>query len=309
MDNFDSFNVLKVIFKNFKALIIVVVVAALLSFGASFLLKEKYKSLSVVYPINMYETSEESTTEQLLQYFSSDDVMNQLAKDFDLYQKYGIDTVKEKGGKALFNFMYQENFKVSPTMNQALEITVTDADPAMAQKLNARMIEITNLIIRENKQKTMREYVVNARRIMDADSKELDSLGNKIKEFRKEYNIVDEKSQGKALGKELVAKGGNLGENLNKQAMGLKEKGPEIDIIKGKIKTTLKSMVTMKEQTYKYLLDSQGEINFVLHVSNPSLPDKRCYPVRWIIVTLASLSAALLTMIVILLRGRIKATA
>lgn len=306
MDNFDSINVIKIIAKNIKTLAVVVVVASLLAFGASFMLKEKYKSISVVYPINMYETSEESTTEQLLQYFSSDDVMNQLAREFQLYQHYGIDTVKEKGGKALFNFMYQENFKISPTLNQALEIQVIDVDPVKAQQLNYRMISITSELVRQNKQNTMKQYVVNAKRIINSEYRELDSLGNKIKEFRNEFNIVDEKAQSKALGKEL-AKGSSLNENQNKQAMGLKDKGAQIEVTKTKIKSIGKSMVALREQAYKYLLDAEGEINFVLTISNPSLPDKRCYPVRWVIVSLAALSAALLTMIVILIRGRVRA--
>jgi uncharacterized protein involved in exopolysaccharide biosynthesis len=305
MDNFNSLNILQIISKNIKTLIMVVVVASVLSFLGSFLLKDKYKSVSVVYPINMYQNSEESTSEQLLQYFLSEDVKNQLAKEFDLYGRYGVDTINEKGGRALFNYVFQENFKVSPTLYESIEISVADTDPAMAQKLNARMIELTNLLIRVNKQKTMKQYVVNADRIIGSEQRELDSIADQIKQIRVDHDLVDEKIQAKALGKEL-AKGSGLNANLTKQAQGLKEKGPKMDVLKGRMKSTLKAMVDLKEQKYKYLLDSQGEIDFVLYVSNASLPDKRSYPVRFVIVLLSAFTAALFTTIVILIRNRAK---
>lgn len=99
MDNFNSLNIFKLLIRNIKTLAITVVLAGALAFAGTFAIKEKFKSIAVVYPINMYETSEESTSEQLLQYFYSEDVKYQLAKEFELFKRYGIDTVNEKGGE------------------------------------------------------------------------------------------------------------------------------------------------------------------------------------------------------------------
>jgi len=306
MDNFNSLNIFKLLIRNIKTLAITVVLAGALAFAGTFAIKEKFKSIAVVYPINMYETSEESTSEQLLQYFYSEDVKYQLAKEFELFKRYGIDTVNEKGGRALFNYMYADNFKFSPTLYESIELSVTDTDPVMAQKMNARLIKLTNLLIRSNKQYTMKQYVVNAKAIIKSEEKELDSLSKEIKKIREEYNIVDEEKQAKELAKD-IAKGSSLSEDRAKQAKGIRQKGSDLSVLKGRIRTTLKSMVDIKEQSYKYLLDSQGEVDFVLYVSNPTLPDKRCYPIRSVIVILAALSAALLTTIIIVIRNKDKA--
>jgi LPS O-antigen subunit length determinant protein (WzzB/FepE family) len=93
-----------------------------------------------------------------------------------------------------------------------------------------------------------------------------------------------------------------------KQSVGLKEKASELRILKGKIRSTLVSYGEMKVQYDKYLMDAQGNIDFILYVSKPSLPDKRCYPVRWIIVLVSSMSVLLLGMIVTLIRHRLKNT-
>ncbi|MBK9283869.1 MAG: hypothetical protein IPM51_06055 [Sphingobacteriaceae bacterium] len=306
MENLNTIGIFNLMVKNLKTLIIVVVVAGALAFAGSFAIKEKFKSIAVVYPINMYETSEESTSEQLLQYFFSEDVKYQLAREFELFKRYGIDTINEKGGRALFSYMYQDNFKFSPTLYESIELSVTDTDPVLAQKMNARLIQLTNLLIRQNKQYTMKQYVVNANAIIKSEERELDSLSKEIKKIREEYNIVDEEKQGKELAKE-IAKGNSLSEERAKQAKGIKQKGSDLSVLKGRIRTTLKSMVDIKEQSYKYLLDAQGEIDFVLYVSNPTLPDKRCYPIRSVIVILASLSAAFLTAIILIIRNRGKA--
>ncbi len=71
----------------------------------------------------------------------------------------------------------------------------------------------------------------------------------------------------------------------------------------------LKKVKEMKELNYKYLLDSQGEVNFVLYVSSPTKPDKTFYPVRSLITLLAMLSSVTLAVIIILIKHRIKNSA
>ncbi|MCE3227480.1 MAG: hypothetical protein K0S32_2031 [Bacteroidetes bacterium] len=304
MEGFNSIGVMKVITKNTKTLLVFVFIAAVASFGLSFLLRDKYKSTAVVYPVNMYQNSEESNSEQLLQYLLSEEVKNKLASEFNLYQRYGIDTL-EKGGRALFSYMYQENFNISPTLYESIEISVKDEDPAMAKKLNARLIVLTNKLIQENKLAVINQYLNNAKKVLKASDDELDSLDGRIKKIKTEYNIVDEVNQAKYISKEM-AKGGNFSENVQKQTEGLKLKGSELRILRGKIKSTLGSYTEMKVQYDKYLMDAQGNIDFILYVSKPSLPDKRCYPVRWIIVLVSSMSVLLLGVIVTIIRNRLK---
>jgi LPS O-antigen subunit length determinant protein (WzzB/FepE family) len=303
MDNLNSLNILDLLYKRRKLLIILVISAAVLSFAASFLLKEQFKSLSVVYPVNMYQNSEESNSEQLLQYLLSEDVKNELAAEFKLYERYGIDTINAKGGRALFNYMYQENFNISPTLYESIEISVKDQDPLMAKKMNEKLVTLTNKLIQKNKSSVINQYLNNAKSVLSASDMEMDSLAKRISAIKKEYNIVDVSDQGKYLSKEIV-KGSNLGEQIQKQATGLKEKGAELQILNGKIKSTLSSYGQMKVQYDKYLMDAQGNIDFILYVSKPTFPDKRCYPVRWIIVLVSSLSALLFGMVVVVIQER-----
>ena len=102
MENFNTKDIIAVIFKNKTAIIIVTVIAAIAGTVVSFMLKPKFKSYAVVYPVNLSPSSEESNTEQLLQYFNSEEVKQAVAKKFDLYKHYEIDP-NYKEAQSLFD--------------------------------------------------------------------------------------------------------------------------------------------------------------------------------------------------------------
>ena len=303
MEKFDSLNIIKTIFKNKKVFVLVVISAAVLSYGASFLIKEKFKSNSVVYPVNLFRNSEESPSEQLLQYFLSEDVKLKIAKDFNLFSRYGVDTLSTKGGKALFDFMYMENVLISPTIYESIDITIKDEDPAFAQKLNAALVLNTNQLIKESKRKIVNQYLENTKKVIDIQSKELDSLSTSILKIKTEYNILDEKDQAKYLSKQLST-GSSLNESAQLTVKGIKEKGTELKVLDGRVKSTLKSYTQIKIKNDAYLLDVSGDMDFYVYVSKPNLQDKKCTPIRWVIVMISSLSAFLMTLVFFLYKNR-----
>ena len=79
MNDFKTQNIIKLFIKNYKLIVVVIFIAAITSYLATFLLKEKFKSVAVVYPVNVYQNSEESSTEQLIQYLLSDEVKQKLS--------------------------------------------------------------------------------------------------------------------------------------------------------------------------------------------------------------------------------------
>ena len=305
MENLNTLNILKTIIKNRYRFFLIMFSAAVISFGASFLIKDKFKSEAVIYPVNLFPNSEESSSEQLLQYLLSEDVKYKLAKDFKLFEKYGIDTVNAKGGKALFNFMYLENFKISPTIYESVEITVKDEDPRLAQQLNIALINNTNLLIKAAKINVVQQYLSSTRKVIDLQYKELDSLSKTIVKIKSDYNILDEKDQAKYLSKQLST-GSSLNENSLLVAKGIKEKGTELQILDVRVKSTLKSYSKIKAKSDKYLMDVSGDMDFYIYVSKPNLQDKKCSPIRWIIVLVSSFSAFFMALVFFLYKSRSK---
>ncbi len=265
--------ILQVIKQNTKLFLLVTIIAALGTFGATFLLKEKYKSVAVVFPVNIHQTSDESNTEQLLQYFLSEDTKFELAKKFNLFERYGIDTTTTKGGKSLFNYEFSEHVSIKPTLSESLEITVKDTDPKFAQQLNAELIKLTNLLLKESKTKIAKQYYENTRRALNRHFIEFDSLKKEIEKI-------------------------NLGIDVNKTTSDVEKK-----IIKENIKANFKSYAKLKQQSDIYLIDAVNNNDFVTVVSKPTLTDKRCYPLRSQFVIIACLGALLLTLIIKLIKA------
>jgi hypothetical protein len=307
MNNFSTLQIFALLRKYWKLLLLTSIVSAIVSYASTFLLKDKYKSVAVVYPLNLFPTSDESQTEQLLQYFYSEDIKFQLAKDLDLFGRYKIDTNQIKEGRNLFNFMYSQNVSISPTLYQSIEITVKDEDPKFAQKLNLLLIQKTNNFIKENKVNSVKQYYVNTIKVLQHQSEELDTINNQIKNIKQNYDIVDEAQLGKYLSKELVANK-VLSEKQSKQSDALKKHASELKILNGKIKSTLKSYEKIKIKSDDYLIDALGNIDFISYVTSPTLTDKRIYPVRSIIVLVSVLSSILFSIVLIIFFNRKKLT-
>ena len=66
----------------------------------------------------------------------------------------------------------------------------------------------------------------------------------------------------------------------------------------------MKSLRLFKDQNDKYLLDYFGNISFTNIVSKPTLPDKKFFPVRWLIVSISTLSAFALAALFFILSNK-----
>ena len=71
--NFDFSSIIDIVRQNFKLFLIVGVIATVLAvvFSGPSFMKPRFKSVAVVYPLNINLYSEESQTEQMLQMFEA----------------------------------------------------------------------------------------------------------------------------------------------------------------------------------------------------------------------------------------------
>ncbi len=263
---------------------IILFIVAVISFGSTYFIRPLYKSTSIVFPVNLYPTSDESSTEQLMQYFNSNDVKWDLAKKFKLFEYYGIDTTKVQGGKALFDYMYKEYISISPTLYESIEITVKDVDPHMAQQINGGILELTNELVKNNKKYILYQYINNINKTIGMQNKSIDS----VLTLAKNDDIYLD-----ADGKDIEKKG--------KKAKKLKQQE-----YKEKIKGLSKAYGRIVYKRDKFYMDYAGELTFFSIVSHPTKSDKRCYPIRSIIVITSVLSTLVLALVIIMIRYRLK---
>lgn len=299
MENFKTENILKLILPQWKKLAIVAVLSVIVGFFVSspMVMKPLYKSYAVVYPVNLSPSSEESNTEQLLQWFNSEEVKKAVAKRFDLFKHYDIDTLGEKH-ETYFNLKYKELVSINATLYESIEISVKDQSKEMARNIVQGIIEETNKLILSVKKERLGEYIYNNEQALKIAAANIDSLKYMINSIRKEYNIIDFQYQSKYLAKEL-AKSPNLSEFNAKTADGLKIQRTELERLRDVISNQIVTYNFYRTQLANYHLDHDNKVSFTNVVSKPTLPDSKCFPIRSLVVAIITLSSLLIACIVI----------
>jgi len=298
MEKFKTEDIVKILLQQWKKLALIAFVAALVGYGVTFFIKPLYKSYSVVYPVNLSPSSEESETEQLLQWFNSEEVKNAVAAKFKLYEHYDINPTGEKHD-TYFNLRYKELVSINSTLYESIEISVKDTDPKLAKEIVNGIIEATNELIMSVKKERLKEYIDNNEKELALAGKKIDSLKFMINTLRKDYNIIDFQYQSKYIAKEAI-KNPNLSESNSKTAEGLKLQRTELERLRDVISSQIITYNELRTNIDKYHLDYANKISFTNVVSKPTMPDSKCYPIRSLMAIIVSLSTLLVACIVIL---------
>ena len=297
MNNFfNNEGLLKFIWKKkipFLLITIITVLAAIIFSGPKFV-TPLFKSEAILYPSNLSTYSDENETEQMLQFLKSDDILDKLISDFNLYKHYNIDRTTPHS-KTLVTRKLKSNFSIGKSQYEGVSIKIYDKDPKQAKNMVDSVISYYNNIVK-NQHDTKYKEIMNASAYeMNRLQKQIDSLKNNIKELRLKTKVLDIKKQAKVISpkensfydqflshKEDFLIQDTVLVNLNK--LYIKEKGKYENAFRG----------------YK------NKVNYYVMVSEPKIADKKSYPVRWLIVLISLIGVYIITFIVMVLTDKNK---
>lgn len=304
---FNSANMLQLLWKWKKQLVVVLIVAvAASSIGSSSLfIKPKYKSSAVAYPINLLPYGEESTTEQLLQLLQSVAVRDSVIKKLNLAKHYSIDDSYPLG-KSYVLAEWSDNVTIGKTDLESAEIKVLDIDPDTAAVIVNEIINQANLLARRLQRKSSGELIVMYTNQVETIKHELDSLDGLIKTLRTEYSVTEFDAQVKEVTRAYMKVAGSTAdakkvENLEavKVMRNFQEKGGDYLRLKNQI-NSLKEFYNKKTEEFNLVkTDMKKELTYTNVVSKPYPALKKSYPVRWLIVLIASISSLFFSLIVL----------
>lgn len=299
---FDVLFVVNIVLKYKIPLIVIAVLSIILSvvFSSEYFIKPKFKSTAIVYPSNLVPYSTESPTEQMLQLFESDDIRDELIRDFDLFNHYEIDTTQKYPLTLLYGQM-SENIKIDKTKFESVEIEVYDTDPFVACRL------VDSLLVKMHKKARMiqreksAEVVVIIKNQYDLKKAEMDSMENLLKDIRTTYNLLDFNSQVKSFTRayyESMAKGG-ANSKLDKVMTDLAENGGRYVSLNEHLWRVRGTYNDLKLQYENALKDLTKELTYTNVVTKPVPAEKKSSPVRSLIVLMFTASMLLLSFIII----------
>jgi len=299
MENLNTAFILYVLKAHRIKFMVIAVAAIIVSslISSPLFIAPKFKSTAVIFPVNLQAFSEESSTEQLLQFMNSEEIKNAMTKRFNLYTVFGIDSLEEKS-HSKFDKYYYENISVSVTLYESIIISVINESPLLAQKMANALIDETNKFVRLQKKTISDEYIKSYQNQLKIATTDIDSIESQLKSIRLNYGILDFKAQSKIINKKQSKNSLTNDEQLILK--GLKEVGGKYLILQSQLKAELTNYTSMKFEYDKNRLNSNSNLNYTTIVSKANLPDKKHSPERTVIVVLFTISALLLSLFIIL---------
>jgi len=280
-------------------------------------MEEKFKSSAVIfstttnsisqalliednpYKKDILEFGEEESTEQLLQVLNSDMIQDSIVKIFDLYNHYEINR-EDPYSKTWMNLAFEERVIFKKTSFNSIKIEVLDKDPNIASSIANKCLDLVDVAIKEIKSQRSKKALF----ICEERKKGLENL---MKEVNDSLNLL--RGKGVIYGEVQV-------ERLTEQyAICLAQNNKRgAQILKNELELISKH-VTEHNLLFRRTIEIQDELNRVQNVCdltridsdfeltnmfiiNKAYPaDKKSYPVRWLVVFLASFSTLITTIV------------
>lgn len=305
----STFNSSDILFKAWtyrKLLIIIAVSAFVLSTVVAFIITPLYKSAVVILPApstsiarsykNKTMYGKDPETERLLQVLQSDEMRLYMARLYNLYRHYDIDTTSiDKGAK--LQKKYEHLVTIERTEFMAIGIEVMDESPDTAAMMANDIARYSDTIMNAmegKRNKLAFEIIQNEYNIR---VKEAEKLNDSLKKLMS-LGVVDFESQARALNKEYahcIAKGEHSGAGaIKKQLALLQEYGPRALALRNYLKTITKDLASLEVRCHDARLNADNALPHSYVINKAVVPDKKAFPQRALIIILATLSAIVL---------------
>jgi len=289
---------------KYHLLIIVLVTAGLAAiFSGPRFITPLYKSYAVVYPDNIKAYSKESTTEQMIQIFHSQDITDSMINKFGLLKHYEIDPNYKYFRTELLR-RYRENIKIGKTSYEAVEVEVLDRNPDTAKLMVDALLRYYNEKVRRMQKKKFRELADAYAGQLRRERIFMDSLKNRLRELGTQKGIFEYTYQSQQIMMAYLhnIQGGPEAVNTKEAkrlAQNMGKYGGELVQLINMLEKEAEAYVQVKlsyELEYRHVISNVTYTNVVTH---PFVSDRKAYPIRWLIVLVAVLSVFTLSLIVI----------
>ncbi len=309
MENyFNNLSLMRIFLKWKWQLLIIAVIAALVGviISSPFIITPKFKSDALVYPSNIAPYSDESESEQMLQWLQSKDIKDSVIKKFNLAKHYEIDS-SYKYFYSTMMYMYNENVSINKTQWESIEIVVTDKDPVIAYEMVNSIMEFCNLKIRSIHKEKYNEVVVSLNNTLNEKKQQLDSIENALAVLRNDYGLFDYESQAREITRGFLktfdgSSSNRPSQDVNLMKANFEEKAGELAQLTQRRVDVMRIYYEFELKRDQALYDSAKEFTYLNVVTPPTIADKKAYPIRWLIVVYSVVAALFFSVVVISIR-------
>lgn len=307
------------------ALLGAIAVVASAIFSAPFFIKPKFKSVAVFYPTtnnsisnalltelnsranDPLEFGEEEEAEKALQILQSSKLQDRLIRNFDLMNHYNIE--KSKTPQTDLAKEINSNITFSRTRYLSVEIEVLDHDPVMAQKIANGILNLYDTIKNEIQSEVSIPALAIVKRTLEAKEAQVESIRTSMRKLG-EQGVTNYEEQSRALAEEIykARSAGRMDKvsDLVDQQKTLVEFGGNSISLKEQLELEESKLSDLKLKYEKAEVDVREKLQNMFVVSEAGIPEKKSYPIRWLIVATSLLTTLLFASMAIYIYTKFK---
>lgn len=317
---FSSVKLIAFAVKWWKPIAIVSFVTAVLSAGASFLIKNKYQSTVVMFPSTTHSISKalidvkgsskadilefgmEEDADQMVQILNSDEIFHKIVQKFDLMKHYDIDPAGKLANTKLRK-EYDGNISFKRTEYLSVRVDVMDTDPQMAADIANEIAAQLDTVKNRMQKERAKEGLVIVQQEYDELAGYIKSMEDSLKAIRRK-GINDYESQAEMFNKEYaaaLAAGNQRAINAIEDKLEiLSEYGGEYVALAEGLELYREQLSLLKVKLKEATVDATQPISHKFVVNNAYKAEKKAYPKRSLIVIFSTLAAFALSLFVII---------
>ncbi len=319
----DSGNLLVMLYKWRKPIIIATLAAAIVSAAVSFTIKERFKSTVVLFAEQQHSFGaqllefiqkedlltfgEEEDAERLMEVITSNQVIHRVIESFDLWKVYGIDKT-QVGSNSLISRVYQDNVSARLTKFGSIEIAVLDEDPLrardMANYIAAYSDSVANKMRSDRASQAFR-YADNSLNEYEAYVKNLEDSLHAL-QVMGIYSYTDQISAlTTSYGRAIAGGHPNRAQELKNQLEFLSKYGTIYKKIEIEVTDGYERLGVLRKRHELMKIDAESRIPVMRIVDYAVAADKKSFPIRWLIVAMSSASMFVFAVIFLLIKDNI----
>ncbi|MBR5983760.1 MAG: hypothetical protein IK025_08615 [Bacteroidales bacterium] len=314
---FNASDVLLLILKRWKHLLIVCSVALVASVVVSFCIPERYKSTVVLYPANstsvsqtlatdmntergLLQLGENEEVEQMMQMLQSNDIRNRIVEKYNLIEHYRIDPDTKYLYTKLYK-KYDDNVKFSRTEYTSVKIEVLDESPDTAALIANDISYLLDTVY----SRMQRERAYKALKIVENEMLEQEALVKNISDSIEKLGalgVIEVKSQTEMYSEQyaiaLASGNTNKTNELKSKLDTLAKYGGAHTMLTTQLKEEVQILTLRKNKYREAKIELDQDLPNAFIVNKAEKAEKKSYPIRWLIVLTSVLATFLLALIV-----------
>jgi uncharacterized protein involved in exopolysaccharide biosynthesis len=313
----NSTDLIIFLYKKRLPIIIITLFGAVVSIIISLTITPMYKSSVILYPAsstsvsksllsggvkdNLMAFGDEEETEQLIQILESNDIVNYIVEKYNLLQHYEIDSTSKFKRTNLYK-TYSSNISFKKTRLQSVEIEVFDKDPVYAADIANDISHYADSVMNKIRKKRAWDALLIVEYEYKKLGKQIQEMSDSLSSLNK-LGVLDYTEQvtsyssglaeGIATGK-ISASGIKYLENKLKS---LESYGHSYNEISNFIEFEQNRLSDLKGKWVEAGVEYAQNLSYIYIVNEAFPSEKKAKPVRWLIVSLTTLSSFLFSLL------------